>query len=238
MEFDKNNFFNSFPNFYETSETAATPNRLNYRYLALIDKNKDLIKNSTILDLASHDGRWSFAALKNGASKVIGIEGREEHVKNSYKNMEKYGIDKTKYQFIYGELFEEIKKIESNTIDVVLCFGIFYHIMNHALLLSEIKKLNPKYMILDTTGPITDRPIIRLFQEDPKNPSLAIKTSNRNPTVLTGRPSIDAVKLMLKAEGFDFFYHDWHSMGITNWEDLEDYRIHMRTSVLVKNNDK
>jgi len=235
MEFDKNHFFDSFPNFYKTSETAATPNRLNYRYLVLIDKNKDLIANSTILDLGSHDGRWSFAALKNGASKVIGIEGREEHIKNSYKNMEKYGIDKSKYHFICGEIFEEIKKIEPNTIDVIFCFGIFYHILNHALLLSEIKNLNPKYLILDTTGPITDIPIIKLFEEDTRNPSLAIKNSNANRIVLTGRPSKLAVKLMLQAEGFEISYHDWHSMGITNWKELEDYRKGMRTSVVAKN---
>lgn len=50
-------------------------NRLNERYNAIIDANKTIIKNSRILDLASHDGRWSFATLKSGSEYTLGIEG-------------------------------------------------------------------------------------------------------------------------------------------------------------------
>jgi len=148
--FDVNHFFDSFPEFYNSSNTVPFPNRLNNRYLALIESNKKIISNSSILDIASHDGRWSFAALKNGASNVIGIEAKENLVKNSRKNMGLYQIPKEKYHFITGDIFNEIQKIQPKTIDVVFCFGIFYHIMNHMLLLSEIKKLQPKYLLLDT----------------------------------------------------------------------------------------
>ena len=98
-EFDVNHFFDSFPVFYDTSSTGSSPNRLNSRFGALIQSNKNIIKNSTILDLASHDGRWSLAALKNGAAKVFGIEAREELVKKSYENMERYKISKKSFNF-------------------------------------------------------------------------------------------------------------------------------------------
>ena len=64
--------------------------------------------------------------------------------------MKKYGISEERYHFGVGDIFEEIKKISPNEIDVVFCFGIFYHVSNHMELLKEIKKLQPKYLILDT----------------------------------------------------------------------------------------
>ncbi len=113
-------FFDHFPEFYKTSKTGPFPNRLNNRYLALIENNKEIIKNSSILDIASHDGRWSFAALKNDASKVIGVEPRENLVKNSCRNMEFYGIPKEKYHFIKGDIFQEIQKIKPKTMMLIL----------------------------------------------------------------------------------------------------------------------
>ena len=88
--------------------------------------------------------------MKNDAMKIIGIEGREKLVENSYLNMKKYNMPREKYSFICGNIFEELDKIKPDSIDVVFCFGIFYHIMNHMLLISKIKRLNPKYLILDT----------------------------------------------------------------------------------------
>ena len=39
---------------------------MNERYEALIAINKDIFDGARVLDLASHDGRYSFAALKTG----------------------------------------------------------------------------------------------------------------------------------------------------------------------------
>ena len=68
--------FDEFPRFYETSETFAYPNRLNLRHEAIFGENKEVFEGQRVLDIASHDGRWSFAALKAGATSVVGIEGR------------------------------------------------------------------------------------------------------------------------------------------------------------------
>ena len=81
-------FFDDYPEFFKTSSTGSFPNRLNNRYTALIEFNKAIINNSSILDLGSHNGTWGFAAIKNNAVRVLGIEGREQLVKNAYRNME------------------------------------------------------------------------------------------------------------------------------------------------------
>ena len=233
---DSNHFFDSFPQFYETSKTSPFPNRLNNRYLALIDSNKEIISNSSILDIASHDGRWSYAALKNGASKVIGIEAKENLVKNSQKNMDLYRIPKEKYHFITGNIFNEIQKIQPKTIDVVFCFGIFYHIMNHMLLLEEIKKLQPKYLILDTSVNHSTQPGILLEKEDSKNEAAGIRSEfSSDSKIIVGYPSKSALELMLKSLGFEFRYYHWHDMGITNWEHIMDYKNNERISLVAQN---
>jgi predicted RNA methylase len=38
------------------------------------------ISGARVLDLASHDGRWSYAFAGVGAASVVGIEGRQEMI--------------------------------------------------------------------------------------------------------------------------------------------------------------
>lgn len=230
-------FFDYYPEFYRTSTTSPSPNRLNSRYLALIESNLAYIQKQTILDIASHDGRWSFAAIKNDAKKVFGVEGRSYLVENAIKNMDIYGISSEKYSFIVGDIYNEITKINPNVIDTIFCFGFFYHTVNHMQLVGQIKRLNPKCIIFDTSiSTISHPPIIELKEEDSEDEASSIRSAvddNRN--VLVGYPNKEAVKLMLRHVGFDSFnFYDWHN-NVKNWQDLEDYRTHKRISFLATN---
>ena len=76
-------FAEDYPRFIEVSDLTPTPrpqdrrrrsrsateqwNRMNERYEALFASNRDIFDGARVLDLASHDGRYSFAALKTGA---------------------------------------------------------------------------------------------------------------------------------------------------------------------------
>src|SRR4051795_7628198 len=76
-------FFERFPRFYETSETSSFPWRLNLRHEAIFGEDGDLFAGARVLDVASHDGRWSLAALEAGAASVLGIEARPDLVANA-----------------------------------------------------------------------------------------------------------------------------------------------------------
>jgi predicted nicotinamide N-methyase len=226
--FSQTNFFDTYPAFYKTGTAGMDYTRLNSRYMALIHNNKQIIRNSSILDLASHDGRWSFAAIKNGANKVFGIEIEDGLAKNSLENFKKYEIPSKKYSFIVGDLFEEIKKLKPKEFDVIFCFGIFYHIMNHMQLIREIKRLEPKYLILDTEVTLSKYPIIRIHQEVPPITDPLIP----NDRYIVGRPSKSGIEMMLKAIGFDFQYYDWRNSGFIKTESLEEYDL--KKSLLLK----
>jgi len=229
IDYDANHFFDSFTAFYDTSKTGNSPNRLNNRYIAMIHSNKEIIRNSSVLDLASHDGRWTLAAIKNRAKKVLGIEGREELVTKSFENMKKYGISSEKYSFVAGDIFEKMRELKPKDYDVVFCLGIFYHIMNHMQLLREIKRLQPRYIILDTDISLSEQPVIFIRKENSLIEANAIPDSlNAGNDIIVGRPSKSALDLMLNSIGFDFDYYDWENAGIKNWEFLEEYRLKQR----------
>ena len=63
--------------FLETGKikAEALPYRLNWRCEILLTRNQEAINGKRILDLASHDGVFSYACLKLGASHVTGVEG-------------------------------------------------------------------------------------------------------------------------------------------------------------------
>tara|TARA_B110000495_G_C22932130_1_gene544949 strand:- start:108 stop:920 length:813 start_codon:yes stop_codon:yes gene_type:complete len=221
------NFFDEYPAFYETGTTGAGAKVLNIRFHPIIGNNLDMLKDATVLDIASHDGRWSFAALKNGAKKVYGIEGKKELVQSSIENMKKYGIAEDKYNFVAGDIFEEIKKIPINEIDVVFCLGIFYHISSHMELLKEIKKLNPKYLILDTEITNSKSSIIRIRKEPYYTPDKMLPYEK----FVAGRISRSALNIMLKALNFEFTYYDWGN-DIKDWKGIEIYSS--KKSILLK----
>jgi len=228
-------FFDNYPSFYETSKTSPFPNRLNHRYSVLIEKNKKIIENSSILDLGSHDGRWSFAALKNGAKSIYGIEGRDELVQNSESNMKKYAISSENYRFVCGDIFQKIRVLETKSFDIVFCFGLFYHVIEHMTLLSEIKRISRKYLILDTSISTDNKPIIELREEDTENESNAIRQYHTaNKIAVVGYPSKAALEIMLKNLAYENSFLDWHNMGITNWDNLEDYRQNKRVSLIAR----
>lgn len=110
------------PRFYSTSHASPAPHRLNARYAAIIEANADKLAGSRVLDIASHDARWSFAALRARASHIVGIEPRTELVDNARRTLAEYGIDPAHFEFMQGSVFDLLGR-EGMRFDVVLCLG-------------------------------------------------------------------------------------------------------------------
>src|SRR5215217_6564807 len=94
-------FFEDYPRFYSTGDAGIQSKpRLNVRYEAIFGENKDLFQGARVLDIASHDGRWSMAALACGAKSVVGIEARTDLVDHAVANLQHYGQDPGSFRFI------------------------------------------------------------------------------------------------------------------------------------------
>jgi 16S rRNA G966 N2-methylase RsmD len=226
-------FFDNHPRFFATSTTRAEPDRLNQRYRALIESNADIIAGRQILDLASHDGRWAFAAHRTGAAHVLGIEARDYLVEAAHGNMREYGVLENQVEFVRGDVLTELDRLEPGMFDTVFCFGFLYHTIDHMPLLRKIAHLKPKNLIIDTLISVSAANIIEIKTEKIETESNGVVGEPGNPgSVIIGKPSKSALELMLHAAGFrPVRYYDWLNAGITRWDDLEVYYLGERVSL-------
>jgi ubiquinone/menaquinone biosynthesis C-methylase UbiE len=226
-------FFDAYPRFFSTSATASVSDRLNQRHRALIESNAGIIAKRRVLDIASHDGRWSLAAHKAGAEYVLGIEARQHLTEAARANIRAYDVPEGKVEFVQRDVMVELDKLEPGRFDTVFCFGFLYHTMDHMALLRKIARLQPASLIVDTA--ISTRPgsVIEVQMEETANESAGAVGEPGNPErAVSGNPSRAALELMLKSVGFSTLrYYDWRNAGIRRWDDLKDYYLGTRVSV-------
>ncbi len=199
---------------------------MDQRYEALFVANRDIFAGARVLDLASHDGRWSFAALQAGAAHVTGVEVRQNFVDSAREIFAYYEQDPETYRFICRDVFDVLAS-EKFEVDLVLCLGYLYHTYRHTELLYRIHELAPSYMILDTLVTSGKRATASLFLE--KNPEHLLSAA-RDPfsldRVLVAHPSVPALRLMVGAYGYEVEgSYDWSARlsALPRTAGLEDY---------------
>lgn len=227
-------FFDRFPRFYETSNTSPQPGRLNLRHEAIFAENADVFDGARVLDIASHDGRWSLAALMSGAASVVGIEPREELVASARESLSQYAPSGASYDFVTGDVFEVLAR-ESFEVDVVLCLGFLYHTLRFNELLHGIRNLEPRYLLIDTSVIRAGKPFVRLGRDrvDRQGNAVFDEYSHGGHT-LVGWPSVPALRLMLQAYGFQIErFSDWGALLRDNpeAEGVADYATGERVTV-------
>lgn len=229
-------FFEKYPRFYLTSSTAPTTARLNLRYEAIVGENRDVLAGASVIDLASHDGRWSLAALEAGARSVIGIESRPELVKAAADNLSEYGYGPDRVRFITGDVHEVLATHDVHA-DVVLCLGFLYHTLRYNELLDGIRRTNARYLIIDTFSPFMMGPVpnVNVITEDADEEGKAAADAyTHGQSVLVGRPNLAAIQTMLGAYGYRVDrLSDWPALLRDNprAQDCDDYANEKRITI-------
>ncbi|MDI6909140.1 class I SAM-dependent methyltransferase [Nocardioides sp.] len=230
-------FFDRFPEFYDTSETSSFPWRLNLRHDAIFAEHADLFSGARVLDIASHDGRWSMAALDAGAAFVLGVEARPELVDRADATLRRYGVDEARFRFVAGDVFEVLAH-EEPQVDVVLCLGFLYHTLRHNELFTRIRRTGATHLLLDTEIHRGAEPVVRLADEHVARQGNAVADAfSYGDTVLTGRPTLAALDLLARTQGFDVErLSDWDGLLRDNPEadQVRDYRIGRRATLRLR----
>ncbi len=217
-------FADEYPRFIELSEltpewqdrrkdrrdAVEQRSRMNERYEALFASNRDIFDGARVLDLASHDGRYSFAALKTGAAHVTGVEVRQTLIDRAQLAFDFYGQEPETYRFVRGDIFEVLAR-EKFDVDVVLCFGFMYHTYRHTELMYRLRNLAPRHMIVDTMVTRDPERTLKLIREpDVDDIRSAAPDAYSVGRVLVLRPSVSALQLLLRAYGFEIeSMYDW-----------------------------
>jgi len=219
-------FFDDHPRFLETSTTASNPKRLNMRHTAIFEANKAIFPGARVLDIASHDGRWTMASTRMGAAHTTGIEVSPALVKAAEETFTSYAVDPATYRFINDDVFDVLADPSGHQIDVevVMCLGFIYHTLRYPELFAGFRALRPRHLLIDTAVILSAEPMIKLNVEDTSKQSAGDDHSFAlGGQLLTGRPSVPALELMLQVHGFRVVKRfDWASF-------IDDHHPTVRT---------
>jgi hypothetical protein len=230
-------FFNDYPRFYETSNTASSAGRLNLRFEAMFAENRDILDGARVLDIASHDGRWSLAALACGAQSVVGVEARPNLVANAEASLAHYGYGPDRARFVTGDVHDVLND-QKFEVDVVLCLGFLYHTLRYNELLSGIRKSGAHHVLIDTQAQqmMNPKPAMGLLTENVAAQRNAARDRYAHGnTVLSGRPNLEAIRIMMDAYGYQVepLLSDWGAVLRDN-PDVEgcgDYARQQRITI-------
>jgi SAM-dependent methyltransferase len=228
----RGDFCDRYPRFLETTETIPSHSRLNARWRAIIDWNRPVLAGRRILDLACHDGRWSFAALEVGARHVVGVEARTHLVKKARENFKHYGAPVSSYEIINADAIETLRELKAGSVDVLMCLGFFYHTLEHIRLLLEARRIGVEYIIIDTSISPGHESIVALAFETTEDTRNSIDYGHTgNKKALVGVPSRSGVSAMLDYVGYEADFFDWEKAQVEDWNDMPDYASRLRVTV-------
>jgi predicted RNA methylase len=207
---------------------------MNERFEGMLGSNRDILDGARVLDLASHDGRYSFAALKAGAAHVTGVEVRQSLIDRAHEAFAFYDQDPETYRFVCGDVFEVLAR-EKFDVDVVLCFGYLYHTYRHTEFMYRLHNLAPRHLIIDTMVTSSRKATLRVIrEEDVEDNRSAAQDAYSVGQVLVLRPSVPALDTLLSSYGFEIeSMYDWKSRlaGRTPMPGLEGYASGKRVTL-------
>ena len=123
---------------------------LNGRVDILLKRNEDMIRDCRVLDLASHMGTLSYAALQLGARQVHGIDTEADMIHKGHRLFEQMAVSPETFQFEVGDVFDFLEGCEPGQFDTVFCFGLLYYVTEPLRLLKLMARVASKGILLDT----------------------------------------------------------------------------------------
>lgn len=214
-------FLGSLPGYADNADTIR---RLEQRHKLIIDPFRPLIEGARVLDLAAHDGRWSVALARAGAARVIGVEARPDLV-DRFARLQAATPEAARVRMLCNDLFAEAQaRVAANErFDVVALYGIFYHVMDHFRLLSLLRRLGPRLIIVDSEFIRADNAIIQVLKEEVTNPLNAVTDIAGLDHTVVGVPSHRAIEFMADALGYDLSWVDHALILGDDRQGMKDY---------------
>ena len=211
--------------------------RLIERHRRIIDSNLDAIKNRTILDLAANNGRWSYAAIAAGANKVISIEGREQKVNDAKKAFEKLAIS-DRVDLNTGDMYLWLNKNSKLKVNTVFCLGIFYHVMDHYMLLKQISNISPEAIIIDSGFVRSFRNSVHIQTENPNKHLNTLQVYEGQQKEIVGFVSLGLMIQMAWNLGYSCRPIVWDPKEINNRNCVHDYLMGRRFTLRLNRTSK
>jgi SAM-dependent methyltransferase len=143
--------------------------RRRYFFEPLVQLCGGSLAGKRLLDLGCNAGFWSLQAIEEGCEFVLGIDGRQMHVDQANFVFEAKGVDRSRYHFEMGNVFD-FDYGDFGAFDIVLCLGLLYHVSKPINLLELISAVNDDILVIDTDVSLLPGSYLRVKSEDVENP--------------------------------------------------------------------
>ncbi|HEY8516569.1 MAG TPA: class I SAM-dependent methyltransferase [Candidatus Binatia bacterium] len=169
--------------------------RKRYFFDPVVDLLGGSLKGKRVLDLGCNAGFWSLNAIEAGADFVLGVDGRQMHVDQANFVFDVKGIDKSRYHFAQGNLYE-FDFSPWAPFDIVFCFGLMYHIAKPMGLIELISRINTDILIIDTGIIRLPGSFVRYRRESTNDPRATMEYE------LVSSPTKEAIRDMVQTLGY------------------------------------
>jgi SAM-dependent methyltransferase len=202
--------------------------RKKYFFNPLVQLFGGSLAGKRVLDLACNAGFWSLSAADAGCDYVLGIDGRQMHVDQANFVFEVKEVEKDRYDFVAGDIFETDLR-QFGTFDVVLCLGLMYHISKHMELMEKISEVNDDLLVIDTTLSMARGSFLEVQRQGPVSPMAAVDYP------LAMKPTKQAMRHLVKAFGYSVVTLEpdfRNAEGEPDWSGGGDFHIGARRAFI------
>jgi tRNA (mo5U34)-methyltransferase len=158
---------------FQTDHINRHAQRKDYFFRPIVSLLGGSLAGKRILDLGCNAGYWSLFAVESGCDYVMGIDGRQKHVDQAEFVFDVKGIDRSRYSFHCGDIFDLLNP-GLGKFDIVLFLGLMYHISKPISLLERISALNTDLLVIDTLLSEKEGSVLEIRHESLDEPRNAI----------------------------------------------------------------
>jgi SAM-dependent methyltransferase len=153
------------------------------------------LSGKRVLDLGCNAGYWSLRAVQSGCDFVLGVDGRQMHVDQADFVFEVKGIDRSRYEFIAGDVYATDLATKGQ-FEIVFCLGLLYHVSDPAALIEKISELNTQLLLIDTSLSRMPGQFLELRRDSAESPLDAVREQ------FVTFPSRNAVIALAESAGY------------------------------------
>lgn len=201
--------------------------RKKYFFDPLVQLFGGSLAGKRVLDLGCNAGFWSLAAVRAGCDYVLGIDGRQMHIDQANFVFEVEEIERDRYDFVTGDLFASDLR-EFGRFDIVLCFGLMYHVSKHVDLMEKMEGVSDDVLLVDTALSKLPGSCLEFRRDLPDDPRSAVDRK------LVMAPTWEAMRDLAQEFGYEVAVL---KPDFDDYEGSKDYRRRRRAFLCAKHTD-
>lgn len=164
------------------------------------------LTGKTLLDVGCNAGFYAFEAKLRGASRVLGVDGQRQHVRQGLFVRKVLGLE---VEFRRLNVYE-LSPRTVGQFDITLALGLLYHLKHPILALENLFQVTKELLVIETAiMPPEQTPASFVHPLGAKQMFLHPLAFVENPSDAKEQvfnwflPGVDALKAMLRTTGFD-----------------------------------